>query len=67
MKRGRLKQNTKGKREQLDQANADAKTALQLQVEINDIKLANRDIERQINKTWHQSAQTLGRTTTRER
>ena len=38
------------KREQLDQANADAKTALQLQVEINDIKLANRDIERQINK-----------------
>ena len=38
------------KREQLDQANADAQTALQLQVEINDIKLANRDIERQINK-----------------
>ena len=38
------------KREQLDQANADAKTALQLQVEINDIKLANREIERQINK-----------------
>ena len=38
------------KKEQLDQANADAKTALQLQVEINDIKLANRDIERQINK-----------------
>ena len=38
------------KRAQLDQANADAKTALQLQVEINDIKLANRDIERQINK-----------------
>ena len=38
------------KREQLDQANADAKTALQLQVEINDLKLANRDIERQINK-----------------
>ena len=38
------------KREQLDQVNVDAKTALQLQVEINDIKLANRDIERQINK-----------------
>ena len=38
------------KREQLDRANADAKTALQLQVEINDLKLANRDIERQINK-----------------
>ena len=38
------------KREQLDQADADAKTALQLQVDINDLKLANRDIERQINK-----------------
>ena len=38
------------KREQLDQAAADAKTALKLQVEINDLKLANRDIERQINK-----------------
>ena len=39
------------KREQRDQANADAKkTELQLQVEINDLKLANRDIERQINK-----------------
>ena len=38
------------KKAQLDQANADAKTALQLQVEINDLKLANRDIERQINK-----------------
>ena len=37
------------KREQLDQADADAKTALQLQVDINDLKLANRDIERQIN------------------
>ena len=38
------------KRAEYDQANADAKTALQLQVEINDYKLANRDIERQINK-----------------
>ena len=38
------------KREQLDQADADAKTALQLQVDINDLKLADRDIERQINK-----------------
>ena len=38
------------KKAQLDQANADAKTKLQLQVEINDLKLANRDIERQINK-----------------
>ena len=39
------------KKAQLDQAIADAKkTELQLQVEINDLKLANRDIERQINK-----------------
>ena len=38
------------KKAQYDRTNADAKTALQLQVEINDIKLANRDIERQINK-----------------
>ena len=38
------------KRAEYDQANADAKTALQLQVEINDYKLANRDIEKQINK-----------------
>ena len=44
-----LEEEHQRKREQLDQANADAKTALQLQVEINDIKLANRDIERQIN------------------
>ena len=45
-----LEEEHQRKREQLDQANADAKTALQLQVEINDLKLANRDIERQINK-----------------
>ena len=38
------------KKSQLDQANAGAKTVLQLQVDINDLKLANRDIERQINK-----------------
>ena len=39
------------KKAQRDQAIADAKkTELQLQVEINDFKLANRDIERQINK-----------------
>ena len=38
------------KKAQLDQANAGAKTLLQLQVDINDLKLANRDIERQINK-----------------
>ena len=38
------------KKAQLDQANAGAKTVLQLQVDINDLKLANRDIERQINK-----------------
>ena len=45
-----LEEEHQRKREQLDQANADAKTALQLQVEINNLKLANRDIERQINK-----------------
>ena len=38
------------KKAQLDQANAGAKTSLQLQVDINDLKLANREIERQINK-----------------
>ena len=38
------------KREQLDQTNADAQRALQLQVDINDLKLANRVIDRQINK-----------------
>ena len=45
-----LEEEHQRKREQFDQANAAAKTALQLQVEINDLKLANRDIERQINK-----------------
>ena len=45
-----LKAEHQRKRKQFDQANAAAKTALQLQVEINDLKLANRDIERQINK-----------------
>ena len=49
MKEG-LEAERQRKREQRDQANAAAKTALQLQVEINDLKLANRDIERQINK-----------------
>ena len=38
------------KREQYDQTHEDAQRALQLQVEINDLKLANRDIDRQINK-----------------
>ena len=38
------------KREQYDQADADAQKVLQLQVEINDLKLANRDIDRKINK-----------------
>ena len=37
------------KKEQYDQANADAKTALQLKVDINDLEIANRKIERQIN------------------
>ena len=45
-----LEEEHQRKREQLDQANAAAKTVLQLKVEINDLKLANRDIERKINK-----------------
>ena len=38
------------KRAQYDRAYADAQRALQLQVEINNLKLDNRDIDRQINK-----------------
>ena len=38
------------KRAQYDRAYADAQRALQLQVDINNLKLANRDIDRQINK-----------------
>ena len=38
------------KKAQYDRTNAEAQQALQLQVDINDLKLANRDIERQINK-----------------
>ena len=38
------------KREQYERAYADAQRALQLQVDINDLKLANRDIDKQINK-----------------
>ena len=38
------------KREQYDRAYADSQRALQLQVDINDLKLANRDIDKQINK-----------------
>ena len=38
------------KKAKLDQANANAKTGLQLKVDINDLKLANRDIDRKINK-----------------
>ena len=47
------------KREQFDQANAGAKTVLQLQVDINDLKLANRDIERRINKLGIKAAKPL--------
>ena len=47
------------KKAQLDQANAGAKTVLQLQVDINDLKLANRDIERQINKLGIKAAKPL--------
>ena len=45
-----LEEEYKRKREQYYRAYADAKQALQLQVEINNLKLANRDIDRQINK-----------------
>ena len=38
------------KREQYDQTQVKVKETLQLQTEINDLKLANRDIDRQINK-----------------
>ena len=38
------------KRTQYDRAYTDAQPALQLQVDINDLKIANRDIDRQINK-----------------
>ena len=38
------------KREQYEQAHEKAQAALQLQVEINDLKLENRNIDRQINK-----------------
>ena len=38
------------KRGQYDRASADTKRALELQVEINNLKLANRDIDKQINK-----------------
>ena len=38
------------KRQQYDQIHEKAQKALQLQVEINDFKLKNRDIDRQINK-----------------
>ena len=47
------------KRTEYDRANAGAKTVLQLQVDINDLKLANRDIERQINKLDIKVAQPL--------
>ena len=38
------------KREQYDQTRVKVKESLQLQTEINDLKLANRDIDRQMNK-----------------
>ena len=38
------------KREQYDQTRVKVKESLQLQTEINDLKLANRNIDRQINK-----------------
>ena len=47
------------KRVQYDRAYADAQRALQLQVDINDLKLANRDIDRQINKLGIKAAKPL--------
>ena len=47
------------KRAQYDRAYADAQRALQLQVDINDLKLANRDIDRQINKLGIKAAKPL--------
>ena len=47
------------KREQYDQTYADTQRALQLQVEINDLKLANRDIDKRINKLGIKAAKPL--------
>ena len=47
------------KREQYDRAYADTQRALELQVEINDLKLANRDIDKQINKLGIKTAKPL--------
>ena len=47
------------KREQYDRASADTKRALELQVEINNLKLANRDIDKQINKLGIKAAKPL--------
>ena len=46
-------------REQYDQVYAQVQRALQLQVDINDLKLANRDIDRQINKLGIKAAKPL--------
>ena len=45
-----LEEEHQRKREQRDQAYAAVQRALKLQTEINDLKLANRDLDRQINK-----------------
>ena len=47
------------KREQYDQTRVKVKETLQLQTEINDLKLANRDIDRQINKLGVKPARML--------
>ena len=47
------------KREQYDRAYAAAQQALQLQVDINDLKLANKEIDRQSNKLGIKAAKPL--------
>ena len=47
------------KREQYDRAYADTRRALELQTEINDLKIANKDIDKQINKLGIKAAKPL--------
>ena len=47
------------KKEQYDRAYADTRRALELQTEINDLKIANKDIDKQINKLGIKAAKPL--------
>ena len=47
------------KREQYDRAYADTRRTLELQTEINDLKIANKDIDKQINKLGIKAAKPL--------